>query len=164
MSNIKTNRTSNNQAAIVCVPFRYKMQRVRDLLNIVKTFTWSDTPSSDRKTKAALISRVQRLALRTHITVAVSHTSYLILRIVTKSKNTLFFNTWVPFEEESNVAYVIILIIQVDSDVVWLTLVNKFYGFSIANTTCNTKFCLRKSLLHDTGILKSSAYVIYHMV
>lgn len=118
MSNIKTNRTSNNQAAIVCVPFRYKMQRVRDLLNIVKTFTWSDTPSSDRKTKAALISRVQRLALRTHITVAVSHTSYLILRIVTKSKNTLFFNTWVPFEEESNVAYVIILIIQVDSDVV----------------------------------------------
>jgi hypothetical protein len=94
------------------------MQGVRDLLNIAKTFTWSDTPSSNRRTNAGLISRVQRLALRTHITVAVSHTSYLILRIVTKSKNTLFFNTWVPFDGESNVAYVLILIIQVDSSVV----------------------------------------------
>lgn len=114
MSNIKTNFTFKNLSIIIGVCRRYKMQGVRELLTIARTFSWSDTPSSDRRTNAALISRVQRLALRTYITIAASHTSYVILRIVTKSKNTLFFNTWIPFDGESKVAYILILILQVD--------------------------------------------------
>lgn len=90
--------------------FSFKKQGVRELLSILKNFTWSDLPHSN--TKAGWISRMQITAYRANITLIVSHVSYWILRILTNS-STLFFNTWIPFGEKSNLSYVFILIIQV---------------------------------------------------
>jgi len=94
------------------------MQGVRDLLTIVRTFDWTDTPNSGQRTNAGLISRAQRLARRIYKIFVFNHSMYLILRIVTRSKNTLFFNTWVPFDSDSVVVYILILIIQVDSAII----------------------------------------------
>ena len=90
------------------------MQGVRDLLNIARTFNWTDTPGSN----AGLIFRAQRFALRTQMTFVVNHSLYLVLRIVTKSKNKLFFNSWIPFDDEGMVSYILILVIQVSLTIV----------------------------------------------
>jgi hypothetical protein len=94
------------------------MQGVRDLLNIARNFDWTETPDSDRRTNAGLISRAQRLALRIYKIFVFNHSMYLTLRLVTRSKNTLFFNTWIPFDSDSIVVYFLILIIQVDSAII----------------------------------------------
>jgi hypothetical protein len=101
-------------STIACIPFRYKMQGVRDMLDIVKNFTWTDTPNSGGRTITGLISRAQRLAFRIQIGFVMNHTVYLVLRIVNKTKNSLFFNTWIPFDSESWVVYILMLIVQVD--------------------------------------------------
>jgi hypothetical protein len=65
------------------------------------------------KTRAGWISRIQILAFRANITLIVSHMSYWVLRILTNS-SALFFNTWIPFGEQSNLAFAFVLIIQVN--------------------------------------------------
>jgi hypothetical protein len=94
------------------------MQGVRELLSILKNFTWSDLPNSN--TKVGWILRMQIIAYRANITLFVSHISYWILRILTNG-NTLFFNTWIPFGGKSNLAYAFILIIQVICNLISLT-------------------------------------------
>jgi hypothetical protein len=94
------------------------MQGVRDLLNVARTFEWTDTPSSGHRTNAGLIYRAQRLAQRIYKIFVFNHSMYLILRLVTGSKNNLFFNTWIPFDSDSIVVYILMLIIQVDSAII----------------------------------------------
>jgi hypothetical protein len=38
---------------------------------------------------------------------------YLLLRIITKSPNPLFFNAWFPFDSENIVGYTVVLVLQV---------------------------------------------------
>ncbi|XP_023704140.1 odorant receptor 4-like isoform X2 [Cryptotermes secundus] len=104
----------------------FKKQGVRELLSILKNFTWSDV--ADTNTKAGWISRIQIIAYRANITLIVSHVSYWILRILTNN-STLFFNTWIPFGQKSNLSYVFILIIQL-----------------VTNWFCSLAFCGTLSL------------------
>jgi hypothetical protein len=95
-----------------------KIQELRKILSIVKEFTWSEllsgNPGSGPTTKAGWISRAQTVAFRTEMMIMVVHGTHLILRIFTSSNNTLFFNTWIPFEGETKLMYILVVIMQVD--------------------------------------------------
>jgi hypothetical protein len=88
------------------------------MLSIVKEFTWSEllsgNPGSGPTTKAGWISRAQIAVFGTHMMIIVIHGTYLILRMFTGSNNTLFFNTWIPFEGETKLMYILLVIIQVE--------------------------------------------------
>jgi hypothetical protein len=88
------------------------MHGVRNLLRIAKE--WSQLTDRDAgKRKDAWILRIQILARRGSVSIYCSHITYLILRIVTKSNNILFYNAWIPFETETRLGYYLVLVVQV---------------------------------------------------
>jgi hypothetical protein len=80
-------------------------------------FTWSEMPIRDpvdgSRTMAGWIARAQLLAGRVAIIVLANHVLYLVLRIITKSPNPLFFNAWSPFGLDNIVGYAAMLVFQV---------------------------------------------------
>jgi hypothetical protein len=80
-------------------------------------FTWSDLPVRDpvngSRTMAGWIASSQVLAWRVANFVLASHVLYLVLRIVTKSPNPLFFNAWFPFDSDNIMGYTVVLVLQV---------------------------------------------------
>ncbi|KAJ4451631.1 hypothetical protein ANN_03100 [Periplaneta americana] len=93
-----------------------KMDGVRRLLNMTKSFTWSDLPCRVTETgslsMAGWIQRIQPLMWKANFCDWGAHLLYFILRGVANSDKPLFFNAWSPFDMDSIPLYIFVLIIQ----------------------------------------------------
>ncbi|XP_021936576.1 uncharacterized protein LOC110838070 isoform X2 [Zootermopsis nevadensis] len=102
--------------------FTRNMQGVRNLVRMARE--WSELAGrvADKK-KDAWISRIQIVAWRGSGFFYCIHIIYLVLRIVSQSNNILFYNSWIPFETETNFGYYFILVVQALGSILYACLV-----------------------------------------
>ncbi|PSN49704.1 hypothetical protein C0J52_05332, partial [Blattella germanica] len=94
----------------------FNIQKVRNLLNMIGHFTWSDLPLHDHEgsiSMAGWIPKIQNLLWKFNFCDWGFHCLYLVLRGVSSgSYHPLFFDAWSPFNTENIMGYAVVLLIQ----------------------------------------------------
>jgi len=97
--------------------FSTNLGGLQNLVKMATEFTWSELPTRNpvtgSRTLAGWIARSQTLAWSVANFVLGSHALYLVLRIVTKNANPVFFNAWFPFDLDNGLLYTLVLVLQV---------------------------------------------------
>lgn len=125
------------------------LSRLQNVVKMATCFTWSELPTRDpdtgNRTLAASVARSQVLAWRVANLVILSHVLYLILRILTKNANPVFFNAWFPFDLDNILGYSFVLILQVMNVItVRFVALAKYYRKMVATTSYSKKKRKRK--------------------